>query len=335
MDNPSDSELEQQRSDSGTAPPERRTEVVVDKPARDAQEPQEGDSDSRSAPPNRPKGGAGQDQDPLIAFLRRLNGELGNTKTAKLLGVDRKTVWRALDAGRLTPRLRDALERERLAAEQEAAGADRLEPRVEGLERRLQDVEGQLANGLSGLREELAGVREEVARLAWTRPDGAPSGNASTVRSPHRSYSQVVTVEALPDDAEVFGEAMPLVAEWREQRARFKAHWPSVEGLEAEVRDARVGTGADRGTPPHPAARPTSLGMGPTRAGGAATRTAAGHGTVGAAAKVLATEAFAALHAGSGPPLIRAHSCRTFGVLTVQVDASVRSRDSQALFSGR
>lgn len=43
-------------------------------------------------------------------------------------------------------------------------------------------------------------------------------------------------MESLPDDAEVFGESMPLVAEWREQRARFKAHWPSVEGLEAEVR---------------------------------------------------------------------------------------------------
>lgn len=118
-----------------------------------------------------------------------------------------------------------------------------LELRVEGLQRRLQDVEEQLATGLAGLRGELAGLRDEVKTLAWTRPELAGAGTVSDAgstalktRSPHRTYPQVVTVDALPDDEQVFGEAMPLVAEWREQRARFKAHWPSVEGLEAEVR---------------------------------------------------------------------------------------------------
>ena len=90
------------------------------------------------------------------------------------------------------------------------------------------------------------GLRDEVKTLAWTRPElaGAGTGSdadstastASAHRSPHRTYPQVVTVDALPDDEQVFGEAMPLVAEWREQRARFDAHWPAVEGLEAEVR---------------------------------------------------------------------------------------------------
>ncbi|MCY3733348.1 MAG: hypothetical protein OXG42_03630, partial [Chloroflexi bacterium] len=166
----------------------------------------------------------------------------GTIKTAKRLGVDRKTVWRALQAGRLTPWLRNALERERQAAEQaaerEAAGGEHLELelRVEGLERRLQDVEGQLASGLGGLREDLASMRDELKTLAWTRPNGGTADKPSTLRSPHRTYPQVVTVEPLPDDAEVFGESMPLVAEWRDQREQFKAHWPSVEGLEAEVR---------------------------------------------------------------------------------------------------
>lgn len=222
----------------------------MDNTGRDTQEPQKPhvqDADSGGAPPDRPDGGVAPDKDPLLLLLQRLNKEQGNNKTAKQLGVDRKTVWRALDAGRLTPRLRDALEREQkaaeLAAEREAAGTDQLEPelRLEGLERRLQDVEGQLTSGLSGLREDLAGLRDEVRTLAWTRPElaGAGSGTASTpstLRSPHRTYPQVVTVDPLPDDDEVFREAMPLVAEWREQRARFKAHWPSVEGLEAEVR---------------------------------------------------------------------------------------------------
>ena len=118
-----------------------------------------------------------------------------------------------------------------------------LELRVEGLERRLRDVEEQLATGLTGLRGDMAGLRDDVKTLAWTRPElaGAGTGSdagstASKTRSPNRTYPHVVTVDELPDDAEVFGETMPLVAEWREQRARFKAHWLSVEGLEAEVR---------------------------------------------------------------------------------------------------
>ena len=162
--------------------------------------------------------------------------EHGTTKTANRLGVDRKTVWRALDAGRLTPRLRAALERERVATEREAAGGDQPELRVEELERRLQEVEQQLTGGLTGLREELSGLREEVKRLTWARSNGAELGAGSARRSPHRNHPEVVTVEPLPDDEQVFGEAMPLVAEWREQWARFDRHWPSVEGLEAEVR---------------------------------------------------------------------------------------------------
>lgn len=235
-------EPQMRNTEVGSAPPGRPSEAVVDNSKRDAQEQQPTDSDSRTAPPDRPDKGVGatQGQDPLIELLRLMHKEQGKNKTAAKLGVDRKTIWRALEAGRLTPRLRDALERERqateLAAEREAAGGDRLELRVEGLERRLQDVEEQLAGGLGRLGEELAGVRDEVKTLAWTRPGGAPSGDASTLPSPHRTYPQVVTVEALPDDGDVFGEALPQIVEWRNQKARFKAHWPSVEGLEAEVR---------------------------------------------------------------------------------------------------
>ncbi|MYC02432.1 MAG: hypothetical protein F4X58_10980 [Chloroflexi bacterium] len=209
----------------------------------DVQQPRVGGSDPGRTPPNHPEEGEDKKQeDPLIQLLQQLNKDHGTIKTAKRLGVDRKTVWRALQAGRLTPWLRTGLDRERqaaeLAAEREEAGGEHpeLELRVAGLERRLQDVEGQLASGLSGLREDLTGLRDEVKRLAWIRPSGDGPEADSTLPTPHRSYPQVVTVDPLPDDAEVFGEAMPLVAEWRDERARFKAHWPSVEGIEAEVR---------------------------------------------------------------------------------------------------
>lgn len=69
----------------------------------------------------------------------------------------------------------------------------------------------------------------------WTRPGGIGSETASPLRSPHRTYPKIVTVDALRDDAQVFGPAMPLVGEWCEQRPRFKAYRPSIEGLAAEV----------------------------------------------------------------------------------------------------
>ncbi|MCY3923599.1 MAG: hypothetical protein OXG27_14565 [Chloroflexi bacterium] len=54
-----------------------------------------------------------------------------------------------------------------------------------------------------------------------------------------RTYPQVVTMEERAGDDEVFGEAMPLVTEWRYQHAQFQEHWhrqERLEGLEAEVR---------------------------------------------------------------------------------------------------
>lgn len=215
------------------------------------------DADGENASPDRPghpdhadrleqtdSGGSGGDSldpasaaDPLVRFLHELCQQHNRNQTAKRLGVDRKTLYRALLNGRLTPRLRDALERERLAAEREAAGTDQLELRVEGLERRLQDVEQQLSGGLASLHEDLAGLRAQFRTLGWTRAGGATSEDALQRGSgTHRIYSEVVSLEALPDDERVLRDAAPLVVEWREHRRAFEAHWPQIEGLEAEVR---------------------------------------------------------------------------------------------------
>ena len=134
--------------------------------------------------------------DPLVRFLHELCQQHNRNQAAKRLGVDRKTLYRALLNGRLTPRLRDALERERAAAEREAAGTDQQELalRVEVLERRLQDVEQQQTGGLGSLHDELAGLRAQVRTLGWTRAGGAASADAADAAEQgagsHRIYPE-------------------------------------------------------------------------------------------------------------------------------------------------
>ena len=44
-------------------------------------------------------------------------------------------------------------------------------------------------------------------------------------------------LEPRPDDEQVYGPVVfALIAEWREQHAEFKAHWPTIPGYVAEIR---------------------------------------------------------------------------------------------------
>ena len=80
----------------------------------DGQDPHETGFRSRSEALEPSDMRVGRDQDPLLQLLRLLSEEQGTTKTGNQLGVDRKTVWRALDAatdhpgslGALTPTVR-------------------------------------------------------------------------------------------------------------------------------------------------------------------------------------------------------------------------------------
>ena len=165
----------------------------------------------------------------LLANLRDLIDEAGQGGAARQLGVDRKTLWRVLDSGRLTPRVRQALDRR--GADPEAArrpsrlGA--LEGRTEMLDK---DVEA-LAEAVEALREEfrrLADLQAEALR-AWERrlsavesrlatgTAGEPPGREAGAR-PRLGHPEVVTLEPVRDEELDYGGAMPLVAEWRRQR---------------------------------------------------------------------------------------------------------------------
>jgi len=172
----------------------------------------------------------------LTALLGDMIGAGGRVKTAERLGVSYRTLVRAVESGRLTGRMSDALER----AVQSGAGpaAARERERNDALERRVGVLEGNLPSSLGELRTaagEIKALREEQAkalkqvkrRLAALESrlgepgapsQGAPDGEPETERraAPWRSYPELVTQEPEPGEEAVYGAAAPLIVEWRQ-----------------------------------------------------------------------------------------------------------------------
>ncbi len=179
----------------------------------------------------------------LMALLKDMVRQLGPGGAAEALGIDRKTIWRGLSAGRLSPRLADALER-LLLEEGVADSAHQLE-RIEALERRVDELTG-VVNALGeGMREAFEAVRREIdelrdrgsrgvgktgLRLAGLdslrrRATWASRAGRTRERRGRRTVERmldpmVVTREFIPGDEEVYGAAWPLVNEWRNSELR-------------------------------------------------------------------------------------------------------------------
>ena len=166
----------------------------------------------------------------LLAFLRELARDHGRKKATAMLGVDRRTLDAGLDEGVLSRRMRRALDR----ALQSGLGsaAEEQRDRNDKLEERLTDMEGAV-NGLAKeVRRRLAGIEGAVESLrrddgpgagpGQAGMDGSEAGETAQGGKPpskprvRRDYPQLVTLEPAEDDADVFGEAWPLIAEWRE-----------------------------------------------------------------------------------------------------------------------
>ena len=91
----------------------------------------------------------------LMALLRDLVGDVGQGEAADVLGIDRKTVWRSLGAGRLTPRQREQV--------------DALERRNDGLKKEMRRALAAVDDVIEALRdehaEEMRGVRRRLAQV--------------------------------------------------------------------------------------------------------------------------------------------------------------------------
>ena len=196
----------------------------------------------------------------LRAFLQTLVDEVGRVKAAEALGIDRKTLWRSLSSGRLTPRLAEALERRLLT--DEGAASTRQREHAEALEQRLDALEEAVREGLREVGESVAALGKSQGR-ALRRLEGllsqagvvqqgakgspgtpATGGNPATraviggrpTAPPRRPYPQLVTVDREPGEELLYGEAMPAVDAWRRVRREHETSRHGVDRLDSAVR---------------------------------------------------------------------------------------------------
>ena len=189
----------------------------------------------------------------LMALLNELVRDKGVMKATQLLGVDYKTLTASMERGRLSRRMRSVLEKALLEGEGSPAAEQR--ERNDSLDGRLTEVEGRvdalgrdMSKGLSAVRGDVKALGDEQAqmgrRLAQlesgraARDGAAPGAGAQAKRgSPvRREFPDLVTREPADDDADVFGNAWPLIVEWRELKAAHPNDGRGLDWLTDHVR---------------------------------------------------------------------------------------------------
>ena len=184
----------------------------------------------------------------LSGFLRELVREEGKMEAAELLGVNYKTLVRAEETGKITGRMGDALER--LLGTGDDPEVAKLRERVEALEGGVEALAKELRDGLGEIRAAVAGSAESQGQdhaQDGDHDDGA--GRSETGAAPpvaglrprhpfteRRLDPEVVTEEPAEDDQEVYGDAWPLVEEWRRLRADHPHRGKSLSWLTTEER---------------------------------------------------------------------------------------------------
>ncbi|MCY3922701.1 MAG: hypothetical protein OXG27_09940, partial [Chloroflexi bacterium] len=155
----------------------------------------------------------------------------GRDAAAVRLGLSERTIRRTLTDRHLSRKMTEALlyERDRRRAEQaeqpaEPDGREAPAPRerasggtVEELTQRVAELEREHKEWVQCFDDGLGQVEQDIItlerRLGFRRGSGGEVVRGS--EAPSRTHPKLVTVEPLPDDGDVYGEALPVVAEWR------------------------------------------------------------------------------------------------------------------------
>ena len=191
----------------------------------------------------------------LMTLLDELVRDKGVMRAARDLSVDRRTLNVALETGQLSRRMRGTLEKALLegggspAAEQRHR-SDALEERVKELEGTVREMGGELNRGLAAVGDEVKTLKGRVERLERRQAREEQGGNAQASQAappgsktapvsgyiPRREFPELATLEAADDDEAVFGEAWPLIQEWRGLRENHPDRGKGLEWLQDEER---------------------------------------------------------------------------------------------------
>ena len=186
----------------------------------------------------------------LMALLDELVRDKGPRQAAADLDVDHRTLTASLESGQLTRRMRVALDRALLAgagspAEEQRQRNDLLAGRLE----RVEELTHETGVGLAAVQGEVAAhgqaLRSIAGRLAKVEsatgqpratPAVSPAQPPSPPRPPRREFPELATLEPAADDEQVFGDAWPLIQEWRVLRECHPDRGKGLDWLRDEER---------------------------------------------------------------------------------------------------
>ena len=185
----------------------------------------------------------------LLVLLHDLVRQEGRSGTAAVLGVHRKTVAAAVNTGRLSRRMQDALGRHLLAGPgADAATASAAEARQQweqhletALRRQREELLAAISTQGQQLRDAAAqraqALELRLAALEAQRPEGdgvATVDRAISVSQP--SARPVVTAVPAAGEAAAYGAAAPLIVQWRQARDAHAGATDHLTAMRAEER---------------------------------------------------------------------------------------------------
>ncbi len=181
----------------------------------------------------------------LMALLDELVRDKGRRRAAADLDVDHRTLTASLASGRLSRRMRLALNQALLSgagspSREQRQRNDELAGRLEAVEGRVDEMGKEMEEGLPVVQGEIKALRNEhsrdlqrvdsrLAQVEGGEGGGGGSGSGGTTKPapgkpartrslPRRDFPELATLEPAADDEDVFGGAWPLIQEWRELR---------------------------------------------------------------------------------------------------------------------
>ena len=181
---------------------------------------------------------SGADQ-PLLDLLDALVNDRGRVAAAEDLGVNYRTVARCQQSRRVSRRMRQVLQEFRDSqgggddgpgivagdgAGEDAGETPQDRAALERENRELREAVESQAAEMEALRRQVSESGQRAQKPGGDDAVDGGQGQPEDWRPPRRGHGMpgagVVTLEEQPDEAHAFGPATPLVAEWREIRAR-------------------------------------------------------------------------------------------------------------------